>query len=175
MIGSIRKWWSLAALVFLSISPCAFASSALPVPGAGDKMEGCCVGSYHASKHGSVSTPVVCDDLANETYSIRARNYTSDAFSSLGSALSGQKQNGALNGLNSLGMDNWLGMMPSDLTASRSSNRVILTPQACPIGLNSCRVSVPEGGTDAMYLLMVALSCFAAILFRRRGKTVAAR
>jgi hypothetical protein len=32
---------------------------------------------------------------------------------------------------------------------------------------------VPEGGSAAMYLLFAALSCFAAILFRRRGQTVA--
>jgi hypothetical protein len=34
---------------------------------------------------------------------------------------------------------------------------------------------VPEGGSAAMYLLFTALSCFAAILFRRRGQAAAAR
>ena len=34
---------------------------------------------------------------------------------------------------------------------------------------------VPEGGSAAMYLLFAALSCLAAILFRRRGQAAAAR
>lgn len=89
----------------------------------------------------------------------------------------------ALNGLNSTqlaGVDNWLGMIPSNLTAAQFSNFALLTPQGCTHGPGSCpgqefMVMVPEGGSAAMYLLFAALSCFAAILFRRRGQAAAAR
>ena len=174
MIGSISKWWSVTALALLSIAPCAFASSMLTVTATGEKM-GFCIAPYYASVHGRMNTPVICDDFANETYSIGSRNYTSNTFSSLGSVFRGNhRQNAPLNGLNSLGAENWLGMMPSNLTSSRFTNFVILTPKACPIGQGSCRMSVPEGGSEAAYLLMAALSCFAAMLFRRRGQTSAA-
>jgi hypothetical protein len=89
----------------------------------------------------------------------------------------------ALNGLNSTqlaGVNYWLGMIPSNLTAGQFSNFEILTPQGCTNGPGSCpgqefMVMVPEGGSAAMYLLFAALSCFAAILFRRRGQAAAAR
>ena len=169
MIGSIQKWWSVAALTLVSIAPCTFASSMLTVTGAGDKMGGFCVGPHYATAHGRANTQLLCDDFTNETYSAKARNYTSDTFSRLGNALWGnQKPNVALNGFNSQSVDNWPGMMPSNLTKSHFSNFIILTPKACPIGLGSCRVSVPEGGSGATYLLMAALSCFAAILARHR-------
>jgi hypothetical protein len=82
MIGSIQKWWSVAVLALLSIAPCAFASSMLTVTGAGEKMGGFCVGPYYATVHGRANTPIICDDFANETHSIRSRNYTSNTFSS---------------------------------------------------------------------------------------------
>jgi len=178
MIGSLQKWCSVAALALSCIAPSAFANSAMTMTGdTGDKMKGFCVGPYYATVHSNANTPFICDDFANDTYSVRgARNYTSNTFSSWRSALWGdQRQNIPLNGLNSVSVENWLDMMPSNLTASPFSNFVILKPQACPIGLNSCRVSVPEGGSEATYLLMAALSCFAAILFRRRRQTVATR
>jgi len=89
----------------------------------------------------------------------------------------------ALNGLNSTqlaGVNYWLGMIPSNLTASQFSNFMILTPQGCTNGPGSCPgqefiMLVPEGGSGAMYLLFAGLSCFAAILFRRRSQAAAAR
>jgi len=127
----------------------------------------------HATAIHGLNDRATSDDLANETYSIRARNYSSNTFSGLGSALWGdRKPNAALNKLNSLTVENWIGTMPPDLTVSRFSNLVILTPHY-PIEIGSRRVSVPEGGSEATYLLMAALSCFAAMLFSRRGQTVA--
>lgn len=87
----------------------------------------------------------------------------------------------ALKGLNSTqiaGVESWLGMIPSNLTAGQFSNFEILTPQGCANGPGSCpgqefMVMVPEGGSAAVYLLFAALSCFAAILYRRRGQTTA--
>ncbi len=84
----------------------------------------------------------------------------------------------ALNDLNSTqiaGVDYWLGLIPSNLTAGQFSNFVILTPQGCTNGPGSCpgqefMTMVPEGGSAAMYLLFAALSCAAAILYRRRGQ-----
>jgi hypothetical protein len=176
MIGSIQKWWGVAGLALLCMVPCAFANSALTVTGAGDKMGGFCVGPHYATGHGGANTPLICDDFANETHIAREQNYSFHNFSSLGNALWGNRNpNVALNGLNSPSVDNWLGMMPSNLTTSHFSNFIILTPKACPIGPGSCRVSVPEGGSEATYLLMAALSCFAAILFRRRLQTAEPR
>ncbi len=152
--------------------PCAFASSMTAVEI--NLIDHPIYARPYATIHG-LNGRVTSDDFANENYSVRSRNYTANTFSSLGSALWGDhRQNAGFNGLNSLVAENWLRMMPSNLTASRFSNFVIPTPQACPIGLNSCRVSVPEGGSEATYLLMAALSCFAAMLFRRRTQTVAA-
>ena len=78
------------------------------------------------------------------------------------------------------GVESWLGMIPSNLTASQFSNFVLLTPQGCTNGPGSCpgqefMMLVPEGGSAAMYLLFAAFSCFAAILYRRRGQPAAVR
>ena len=53
------------------------------------------------------------------------------------------------------------------------ANFILLTPQGCTSGPGSCPGQeffevMPEGGSAAMYLLLAGLSCFAAMLFRRR-------
>ena len=86
----------------------------------------------------------------------------------------------ALNGLSQTqlaGVNNWLGMVPSNLTPGQFANFVILTPQGCTNGPGSCPgqeflMTVPEGGTAAMYLLLAGLSCFGAMLFRRRRQAL---
>jgi hypothetical protein len=82
----------------------------------------------------------------------------------------------AFNGLNSTqiaGAKGWLGQVPSNLTPGQFANFVILTPQGCNGGPGSCPgqeflMKVPEGGSASMYLLLAGLSCFGAMLFRRR-------
>jgi hypothetical protein len=176
MFGSTQKWWGVAALALLCMVPCTFANTALTVTGAGDKTEGFCVGPYYATGHDRANTPVVCDDFANQIHEGSSWNYSSHNFSSVGSALWGDhEQNSARNGLNSWDVKNWPGTMSSNSTGGKFSHATILTPEACPIGLNSCRVSAPEGGSEATYLMMAALSCFAAMLLRRRKQTVALR
>jgi hypothetical protein len=86
----------------------------------------------------------------------------------------------ALNGLNWTqlgGVNYWLGMVPSNLTPGQFANFVILTPQGCANGPGSCPgqeflMKVPEGGSAAMYLLLAGLSCFGAMLFRRRRQAL---
>jgi len=82
----------------------------------------------------------------------------------------------ALNGLNSTqlaGVDAWLGKVPSNLNPGQFANFLLLTPQGCSGGPGSCpgqefMMLVPEGGSAAIYLLLAGLSCFGAMLFRRR-------
>jgi hypothetical protein len=88
---------------------------------------------------------------------------------------------GALNGLSQTqvdGVNAWLGEVPSNLTPGQFANFVILTPQGCTNGPGSCPgqeffMTVPEGGSAAMYLLLAGLSCFGAMLFRRRRQAAA--
>jgi hypothetical protein len=88
----------------------------------------------------------------------------------------------ALNGLNSTqqtGVNSWLGLVPLNLTPGQFANFVILTPQGCTGGPGSCpgqefMTVVPEGGSAAIYLLLAGLSCFGAMLFRRRRQAPAA-
>jgi hypothetical protein len=88
----------------------------------------------------------------------------------------------ALNSLNSTqlaGVMSWLAKVPSNLTPAEFANFVLLTPQGCTNGPGSCPgqeflMMVPEGGSAAMYLLLAGLSCFGAMLFRRRRQAPAA-
>jgi hypothetical protein len=88
----------------------------------------------------------------------------------------------ALNGLTSTqlaGVDSWLAKIPSNLTPGEFSNFVILTPQGCANGPGSCPgqeflMMVPEGGSALTYLLLAGLSCFGAMLFRRKHQPVTA-
>jgi hypothetical protein len=88
----------------------------------------------------------------------------------------------ALNGLNSTqlaGVMSWLAKVPLNLTPTEFANFVLLTPQGCTNGPGSCPgqeflMMVPEGGSAAMYLLLAGLSCFGAMLFRRRRQAPAA-
>jgi hypothetical protein len=71
------------------------------------------------------------------------------------------------------GVNSWLNQVPENLTPSQFANFVLLTPQGCTSGPGSCPGQeffevMPEGGSAAMYLLLAGLSCFAAMLFRRR-------
>ena len=83
---------------------------------------------------------------------------------------------GALSGLNSTqlaGVNAWLGMVPLNLFPGEFSNFTLLTPEGCTSGPGSCPgqeffMLAPEGGSAAMYLLLAGLSCFGAVLFRRR-------
>jgi MYXO-CTERM domain-containing protein len=175
MFGSIQKWWGAAALAFLSIAPGALASSMLTMPSAEINVIHHPVYTCSYATMDGLRSRVICDDFAREAHIGKSWNFTPNPFTSLGSALWGkQGQNAPLKGLNSLGMENWLGILPSNFEAGQFSNFAILTPQGCPTGLGSCRVSAPEGGSDATYLLMAALSCFAAILLRRRRQAVSA-
>jgi hypothetical protein len=59
--------------------------------------------------------------------------------------------------------------------ANEFANFLILTPQGCTVG--KCGQQeffevVPEGGPAVAYLLLAGLSCFGAMLFRRRLSTV---
>jgi hypothetical protein len=81
----------------------------------------------------------------------------------------------ALNGLNQtqlMGINGWLGQLPQlNLTPGQFANFQILTPQGCTPG--SCPGQeflqvMPEGGSGAIYLLLAGLSCFLAMLVRRR-------
>jgi hypothetical protein len=86
---------------------------------------------------------------------------------------------GALNGLSSTqlaGVNSWLSKVPSGLTPGEFANFVILTPKGCSNGPGSCPgqeflMMVPEGGAAAMYLLLAGLSCFGAMLLRRRRQS----
>jgi hypothetical protein len=89
----------------------------------------------------------------------------------------------ALNGLNSTqlaGVNAWLGKVPLNLLPSEFANFLLLTPQGCTGGPGSCPGQefmqvMPEGGSAAMYLLLAGLSCFAAMLFRRRRQAQLSR
>jgi hypothetical protein len=81
----------------------------------------------------------------------------------------------ALNGLNQtqlMGVKGWLGQVSQlSLTLDQFANFQILTPQGCTAG--SCPGQeffqvMPEGGSNATYLLLAGLSCFGAMLVRRR-------
>jgi len=175
MFGSIQKWWGAAALACLSIAPGASASSMLTMTSVETNITAHRVDTCTYATMDGLRIRIICDDLARETHIGRSRNFTPSRFTSLGSALSGkQGQNAPLSALNSLSVQNWLGTLPSNSTVGQFSNFAILTPQGCPTGVGSCKVSAPEGGSEAAYLLMAALSCFAAMLFRRRGLTAAA-
>jgi hypothetical protein len=83
---------------------------------------------------------------------------------------------GALNGLSSTqlaGVDAWLAKVPGNLNPGQFANFLLLTPQGCTDGPGSCpgqefMMMVPEGGAAAMYLLLAGLTCFGAMLYRRR-------
>lgn len=89
----------------------------------------------------------------------------------------------ALKGLNSTelaGVNAWLGKVPLNLLPGEFANFLLLTPQGCTAGPGSCpgqefMMLVPEGGSGAMYLLLAGLSCFGALLFRRRGQRSGSR
>ena len=89
----------------------------------------------------------------------------------------------ALKGLNSAqlaGVNAWLGKVPLNLLPGEFANFLLLTPQGCTAGPGSCpgqefMMLVPEGGSGAMYLLLAGLSCFGALLFRRRGQASGSR
>ena len=82
---------------------------------------------------------------------------------------------GALAGLNSTQLacvNAWLAKIPQNLTPSQFANFIILTPNGCTPG--NCpgqeflQMTMPEGGSAAMYLLFAGLACFGAMRFRRR-------
>lgn len=97
----------------------------------------------------------------------------------------------ALKGLSTselYGINNWLSMIPAGLTPSQFANFFIYTPdlsQPVTCGTGGCPtprpqeflgfISVPEGGSALLYLLLAALSCFGAVTLRRRAgsRTVA--
>jgi hypothetical protein len=89
----------------------------------------------------------------------------------------------ALKGLNSTqlaGVNAWLGKVPLNLLPGEFANFLLLTPQGCIAGPGSCpgqefMMLVPEGGSGVMYLLLAGLSCFGALLFRRRGQASGSR
>jgi hypothetical protein len=81
----------------------------------------------------------------------------------------------ALAGLTSVqlaGVNAWLAKVPGNLTLAMFSNFVILTPQGCTPG--SCpgqeflEMTMPDGGSSVMYLLLAGMACFGAIFFRGR-------
>jgi hypothetical protein len=81
----------------------------------------------------------------------------------------------ALNGLNSTqlaGVDAWLAKIPHNLTPSQFANFIILTPNGCTPGTcpgqEFLEMTMPEGGSAAMYLVFGGLACFGAMRFRRR-------
>jgi hypothetical protein len=92
MINSMQKWWGVAALVVLSMAPCAFATSSLTMTGAGNNvMDNIFVGPYYATVNGAANTAVICDDFADESYIGHSWNFTGNNFSTLGSALWGNQ------------------------------------------------------------------------------------
>jgi len=79
---------------------------------------------------------------------------------------------GRLNSTELQGVQSALSQVPSNLTPGQFANFLILTPQGCTAP-GTCAgqeffMLVPEGGSAAVYLLLAGLSCFAAMLFRRR-------
>jgi hypothetical protein len=221
MMNSTQKWWGVAAVALLCLSPCAFADSgSLTLTGAGNNvMQNVYVGPYYATVNGVANTAVICDDFADDSVVGHSWNFTANNFSTLGSALWGnQTQNydaaawltlqmlslngnaqnatqvgylsfaiwslfdkSALAGLSATqlaGVNAWLAKVPSGLTPSQFANFVILTPVGCTPG--TCpgqeffEVSMPEGGSAAMYLLFAGLACFGAMLFRPRRHAHAA-
>jgi hypothetical protein len=214
MIRSTQKWWGVAALALL-FAHSAFASSSLTMTGAGNNvMAGVYVGPYSATVNGVANTTVICDDFADDSVIGHSWNFTTNNFSSLGSALWGSQtanydaaawltlQMLSLNGnpsnatqvgylsyaiwslfdktalkyLNSTqlaGVNAWLAKVPLNLTPGQFANFILLTPQGCTNGPGSCPGQeffevMPEGGSAAMYLLFAGLSCFGAIVLRRR-------
>jgi hypothetical protein len=95
MINLTQKWWALAAVALLCFAPCAFADNTLTMTGAGSNvMQGVYVGPYYATVNGAANTPVICDDFADDSVIGHSWNFTSNNFSTLGSALWGnQAQN----------------------------------------------------------------------------------
>lgn len=89
---------------------------------------------------------------------------------------------GALNGLNStqvMGVNGWLSKVPLNLNPGQFANFELLTPQGCTGGPGTCpgqefMMLVPEGGSAVTYLLFAGLSCFGAMLFRRRRQASSA-
>ena len=215
MINSNQKWWGVTAIALLCFVPSAFADSgSLTLTGAGNNvMNNVYVGPYYATVNGVANTTVICDDFADDSVVGHSWNFSTNNFSTLGSALWGNQAtnyesaawltlqmlslNGkpgnntqvgylsfaiwslfdksALTGLNSTqlaGVNAWLAKVPGNLTAGMFSNFVILTPQNCTPG--SCpgqeffQMTMPDGGSTAMYLLLAGLACFGAIFVRGR-------
>jgi hypothetical protein len=87
----------------------------------------------------------------------------------------------ALSGLNLTqlaGVNAWLGKVPLNLLPAEFANFRLLTPQGCTGGPGSCPGQefmevMPEGGSATMYLLLAGLSCFGAMLVRRRRQATA--
>ena len=95
MIKLTQKWWGVVAVALLCFAPSAFANSNLTMTGAGNNvMDGVYVGPYYATVNGVANSPVICDDFADESYIGSSWNFTTNNFSTLGSALWGnQTQN----------------------------------------------------------------------------------
>jgi len=92
MIRSTQKWWGVAALALLCFVPGAFASSSLTMTGAGNNvMAGVYVGPYTATVNGVANTTIICDDFADDSVIGHSWNFTTNNFSSLGSALWGSQ------------------------------------------------------------------------------------
>lgn len=92
MINSTQKWWGLAAVALLCFASSAFADSSLTMTSAGNNvMHGVYVGPYYATVNGVANTAVICDDFADDSTVGHTWGFTSNNFSTLGSALWGNQ------------------------------------------------------------------------------------
>lgn len=85
MSVAARKAWYLTAVALLCLAPCALAQNAsITLTGAGSNvMAGVYVGPYTATING-VSTQVICDDFADNTYINESWTASVANFSNLG-------------------------------------------------------------------------------------------
>ncbi len=92
MSTAVQKRWLFAAAFLLLLAPFAVADSMTLTSAGNIVMAGVYVGPYTATVNG-VTTTVICDDFADETYLGESWTASSTTFSSLGSTLNTQKWN----------------------------------------------------------------------------------
>jgi hypothetical protein len=93
VINSTQKWWGLTAVAILCFASSAFANSGtLTMTSAGNNsLHGVYVGPYYATVNGVLNTPVICDDFADDSVVGHTWNFSTNNFSTLGSALWGSQ------------------------------------------------------------------------------------
>lgn len=146
----------------ICVATAAYAQTPMPLTGpiSGPVDDGDHICSYFSTVEGDANTPVICNELGNESYFGSTWNASVTSFS-----------NTPLNG-GGKAADSFLSpLVPSP----NAKGTILLCTGNCPgqesiatSGQESITMSVPEGGTTAAYLLLAGICCAGAILRSRR-------